>query len=55
MVKVPAALGVVAAPKLKPDLAVLLLPPPAPESHGVTAVPFLEVVADLLSLVNSRD
>lgn len=47
---VPAALDVVVAPKLKPEVAVvLLLLEPGPNTNGLTAVPVLDVVAGLLS------
>ena len=46
---VPAELDVVVAPKLKPELAVLLLLAPVPKTNGATAVPVLDVVAGLLS------
>lgn len=45
----PAELDVVVAPKLKPEVAVLLLLAPVPKTNGVTAVPVLDVVAGLLS------
>lgn len=47
--KVPEELDVVVAPKLKPEVAVLLLLAPGPKTNGVTAVPELDVVAGLLS------
>lgn len=39
----------VVAPKLKPDVVVLLLLGPGPKTNGVTAVSVLDVVAGLLS------
>lgn len=53
--KVPAELDVVVAPKLKPEVAVLLLLAPGPKTNGVTVVPVLDVVAGLLSWENSKD
>lgn len=49
MLNVPAELDVVVAPKVKPEVAVLLLLGPGPKTNGVTAVPVLDVVAGLLS------
>lgn len=53
-VTVPAELAVVVAPKLKAEVAVLLLLAPGPKTNGVTAAPALDVVAGLLSCENSN-
>jgi hypothetical protein len=45
----PVELDVVVTPKLKPEVAVLLLLAPGPKTNGVTAEPVPVVVAGLLS------
>lgn len=55
VVKVPVELDVVVTPKLKPEVAVLLLLAPGPKTNGVTAEPVPVVVAGLLSWENSKD